>query len=1607
MNAKTTLCAVIVFGALSPGAAAGEDWPTYLHDAARSGVTGEPLAPPLEKQWTFVSPHLPAPAWPGPRRTMVEGILELHKVAYDEAFQVVVAGGNAYFGSSADHKVYALDAATGAVRWTFFTGGPVRLAPTVWNEHVYAGSDDGFVYALRAEDGRPAWKFRAAPADERVLGNGRMISRWPVRTGVLVDQGTAYFGAGIFPGEGVSLYAVNAKDGRLIWKNDSFGRGAGGSWQALSPQGYLLASAEKLFAPCGRANPGAFDRADGRFLFQPSGAFHDLGGGTDALLADDYLLCGTNIIIAFDQKTGKTGWAWFRGRRLVAAPDAWYTATGAEMLALDRRGYPGASARQQAARVNLDAMKSGAKTEGLNRRKAALTKEIRETREELDSLTKQIADAPLRERADALSKAEEKKTAELAAVNGDLEKAKGELKTLEEEERNARAAVDACTKWRVAGDCHSTLILAGGVLYAGGKDRVVAAEAATGKQLWSSPVEGDARGLAVSNGRLFVSTDKGFIHCFGRAGAETRELRPAREATPYPEDALTPVYAAAAERIVRQTGIRKGYALVYGCGTGRLAFELAKRTDLRICGIEPDGKKVETARARLDAAGLYGTRVTVDEGALSSLPYSDYFANLIVSDDLLVSGRPEGSPKELWRTLKPCGGVLYLGQESGAVSGENRLDPARLREWLAQAGGEKAEVSEEGGVWARLRRGPLEGAGQWTHHYADAGNTACSGDSLVKCPLDLLWYGPPGPDKVVNRHSQPTPPLSLDGRFFVQGYNLVMAYDAYNGTFLWEREVPGAERIGVFQECGNLAVAGNGLFVATGDRCLRLDVESGETRQTYVLPPAADEKPRRWGYVACADGLLFGSRTEKGRVADALFAVDQESGNLRWVHKGQRISQITVAVGGGRVYLVESEVTPAQRDLALKEKAARLREEKGSDAFRIEKELKAADVRLVVALDARSGKKAWEWLLDLTDCGGNALTTMYRDGLLVLCGSFGDGHYWPDFLAGSLAWRRITVLSAADGTPVWSRACGYRTRPLVNGDTIYADPWAFDLRTGERKTLPHPVTGDPVPFEFGRAHHCGFVSAARDLLCMRSLTTAYYDLTRNSGLTHFGGHRAGCSINMIPAGGLVLEPESSSGCVCLFALQTTLAFKPGRVDRAWSQFCSQAPVIPVKHLAICLGAPGDRRDERGTLWLGYPRPGLPLILRLNPGVTFLPGGGYFSHEPETLRMEGTEAPWRFASGACGVTKCSLPLLGPDDAESLYTVRLGFAPLEGDRPGQRVFGVKLNGKSVREKLDPAKDGPNRVLVEEFADVAAKDRLEIELVPAVPNPPREQAPVLNCIEVVRTRVLGIGLAVPSFLLSDALAAEQPGEVRLENRQDEEFVGRLRVEAPAGFGVTPGEAEVRIAPGARKTVPLKAVVKRNGEPGDFEAKVSLVRDDGKTAASRVSRIRSLGRYQQVILKAVEDASVAQKTPQATTGSAPQLSVDGGADKMGDRDHSVAYLRFKLDIPGKPVSAVLRLYVLPAEGSESDDAGRVCLVEQPWSEGKITYENRPQPGREVGRLGRVGRGETVERPVQLNLEGLQEVSFALDPTSCDGTGFSSREGGRAPELVILYEPR
>ena len=1600
---------VLIFSCLSlvVGLASASDWPMYQHDIARSGVTAEQVKPPLSMRWELRPRHAPDPAWEDPKPMPVEGYLELPRMKFDDTFHVAVAGNSVYFGSSADHKLYCIDAATGRERWSVITGGPIRFTPQIVGERLYAVSDDGYVYCLQVGDGKEIWKVRIAPKDDRVLGNGKMISLWPPRSGVLVDKGVAYCTAGMFPAEGVHVCALNADDGSIIWRN-------GTSGQAF--QGYLLASDTTLFAPQGRVSPCGYSRESGKLtLSRPY--FGKGTGGSWALLVDGQVVSGSEQIMAYDQRT-RGAFAWFPGRKLVVTPDASYMASDTEMWAIKRKEYPKASLAYRSAKAQRVTFQRTHRSSvaALKRKQNALTAGLKQSQAKLEELKKQFetlkqAEQPDQEQTTAIGAQVEKMTASQTAQNDELEGVEKEIadrnKQAEEVDANVAAKYDGmltARNWHIQCAAPHSMICAGGVIFAGGEDKVVAIDVADGNTLWSQQVDGKAKGLAVANAHLYVSTTTGAIYCFGAEGTPALgEIAQPTEPSPYRRDALTPVFEAAAEQIVRDTGITKGYCLVLGSGTGRLALELAKRTDLHIYGVDSQAENVEAARKALDRAGLYGQQVCFGSWPLTNVPYSDYFANLIVSETALVSGPLPGDAREAFRMLRPLGGTIYIGQPATASGKVKPTRASDLQSWSVGIKG--AQIVKKGGRWLEIIRGRLEGSADWTHEYADAGNTTCSMDDLVRCPLGILWFGSPGPTDIVNRHASAAAPLCVNGVLFVQGENVLMGYDAYNGLKLWRREVPGAMRTALKGDCGNLVASDDSFFVALQNgKCLRIGPATGETTMTYDPPKAADGAARGWGYIAFMDGLLLGSTQTYRGASDGLFAVDPETGKLVWQALGSSMRSMAIAAGDGRIFFIDHRVTDEHRKRAIRERLERFDGLKGDELQTAVKGTKSADVRLVVALDAATGKRLWERPLDTTNCvriskGGGDMGIMYRDGVVLLCAQPWNGHFWKEFFAGGFSRRSLIALSARDGKLLWSKKAGYRSRPLIVDQTVIAEPWACDLRTGKPKMRTSPVTGKRERWQMSRpGHHCGPIAASKHTLVFRSGVIGWYDLTGDGGTVHFAGQRTGCHVNFISANGLLLIPEGSSGCMCPFPTHCTVVLKHRKKDRGWTRFSLEGLTKPVKSFALNLGAPGDRRGKNGKIWLSYPRPGRGRLMLDFTVET--PGGQMFRYSPDVVEVERSDNPWLFASGHRALRSCIVPLVEPGDGTAQYTVRLHFADLDNDEPGQRVFDVSIQGQPVLKDFDIVAEtgGRNRAIVKEFAGIKVDEKLRIDF-----QPKPEQTAILQAVEIVREKVLSLGFTVPSYLLNN-VEREQTGEVRIANHKDDDFAGTLVIEAPKGFAVTPSETKVKIETGSAEVIALKASVKGNVEAGFYPVKIRLVRSDGKPECERSTQIEHLADRGRVTLNPIEDVHCQRSNGSTNCGSHVSMNVDGGDAKMGDHHHAVAYLKFRLDIPGKPLSAVLRIH---NAGNRSGSAGRICLVTDPWSEKKAIYANRPAMSEELARIGRVRSHETKELPLKLSLEGLKELSLGIDATSCDGVNYISREGQKPPELVVEYEPK
>lgn len=242
--------------ACCPATVGAADWPQWRCDAGRRAEVSEPLPDRLLLRWMRQYPQL-QPAFTSPR------------LQFDRGYEPIVSGQTLFLASSRNDSLTALDTRTGEERWRFYADGPIRLAPVAGQDKVYFGADDGYFYCLRAADGSLCWRFAAAPAKRKLLGNGRLVSAWPVRGGPVLQNGVLYFAAGLWPFEGIFIYALDAETGQVRWLNERtgflYGQQPHGTVAlgGLTPQGYLLIHAGDLVVPCGTAYPARLDVATG------------------------------------------------------------------------------------------------------------------------------------------------------------------------------------------------------------------------------------------------------------------------------------------------------------------------------------------------------------------------------------------------------------------------------------------------------------------------------------------------------------------------------------------------------------------------------------------------------------------------------------------------------------------------------------------------------------------------------------------------------------------------------------------------------------------------------------------------------------------------------------------------------------------------------------------------------------------------------------------------------------------------------------------------------------------------------------------------------------------------------------------------------------------------------------------------------------------------------------------------------------------------------------------------------------------------------------------------------------------------------------------------
>ncbi|MFJ4321413.1 PQQ-binding-like beta-propeller repeat protein [Streptomyces lavendulae] len=194
-----------------------------------------------------------------------------------------VADGTVYFGGSGvSHELHAVDATAGTERWTFTAKSRISTAPAVSGGVVYAGTDDGDLYALDAVTGRPLWTF---PGGEGFFHGAPVVAEDTVY--IAGDKGT--------------MFAVDKTRGTKVWTFHAEGDAEGLSrYPLIFGNTVYFGGDNKVFYAL------AADTGTKRWSVTTGGSL-----ARSPVLADGIVYFGMwfGKLYAFDAVTGKEVWS--------------------------------------------------------------------------------------------------------------------------------------------------------------------------------------------------------------------------------------------------------------------------------------------------------------------------------------------------------------------------------------------------------------------------------------------------------------------------------------------------------------------------------------------------------------------------------------------------------------------------------------------------------------------------------------------------------------------------------------------------------------------------------------------------------------------------------------------------------------------------------------------------------------------------------------------------------------------------------------------------------------------------------------------------------------------------------------------------------------------------------------------------------------------------------------------------------------------------------------------------------------------------------------------------------------------------------------------------
>ncbi len=535
------------------------------------------------------------------------------------------------------------------------------------------------------------------------------------------------------------------------------------------------------------------------------------------------------------------------------------------------------------------------------------------------------------------------------------------------------------------------------------------------------------------------------------------------------------------EAWLSQIRLTNGICALPGDSTCKLALKLARTSGLLLYVQLPGASETAAARQIAADAGLYGTRIYVEQGALNQLHLADHIA------DALLTGEQNGVPEaEALRVVRPGGKVLLGNKE--------------------------------------LTKPLLAGADDWSHPYHSPDNNPVSRDRVARGPYLTQFLAEP------RYASQPQAAVASAGRVFKAfGHisykereepwlNTLAAFNGYNGTLLWRQPITP----GLMVHRNTLIATPACVYFADEKSCKVYDAATGELKDE-IAPPASLTGGTFWKWMGLENGVLYALIGED-EWRDPVIRARSNAHGWPWNPLSPGYNQPEQPWGYGKTLVA---IDPATKTVLW-----HYQEDQPMDGRMVC--LKNGRIyacsfgNYLACLDAKTGKPLWrhtkESAPELFDTIGPYLNRQdwrsnFRTTALMRCSD------QALYFAGP-AISRLVAVSTADGRVLWSN-------PFSNYQLILRDDALYGFSGQVDKEISckfDPLTGKVLGEIKLNRRGCARPTASCDAVFLRAGEgSTRLDVAKNT-LQLLSPMRAQCHDGVTIANGLLYWWPSTCDC---------------------------------------------------------------------------------------------------------------------------------------------------------------------------------------------------------------------------------------------------------------------------------------------------------------------------------------------------------------------------------------------------------------------------------------------------------------------------------------------